>query len=545
MKWVLRVLGALFVIIPVGALTVSYMKAYGDPYGHADLSGIHVPQFTAVDFPFSHEFDKNNSLPFLGSAIIDIDGDGTPEVFMGGGYAQSDMVLAFNGKEFVDATSSKGRGLSKGAFDTTFGTAVIDTDGDGRSDIFVARDSGITLYLNKTGGFHARKLDIPFNSKSVPLSIALADLNHDGHVDMFVSTYIKLAQVEGENIFNKEGYGSTSLLLINNGDNTFTDITQEAGMDYVHNTFVGVFSDVDRDGDQDLVVAYDTGQVRTWRNNGDLTFESRPNPSSDRFGYPMGIGIGDYNNDGLIDFFFSNVSSTPPRILAKGDLRDDQLFHTPLFLFRNDGDFAFTDVAAETQVADYEFSWGAVLDDLNNDGREDILIAQNYVSLPFEKIFRLPGRVLMQSPDGTFAAAEERAGLVNRNYEISPLVADFNNDGYRDVIRVNLAGPSRAFLSGGGLNSFLKVQLPDTPKSLGALVEVVVPGGATLTQQFTSGEGLSSDQSHEIIFGLGDATSVESVTVTYADGTSMRIASPPVGQTIRTPWLQRTHQPAP
>jgi hypothetical protein len=535
MVWVLRAFGVLFIIIPVGALTFSYMKAYSHPYGQADLSDIHVPQFTAVDFPFSHQFDKNNSLPFLGSAIIDIDGDGTPEVFVGGGYAQPDKVVEFNGTAFVDASSSKGNGLSKSDFDTTFGAAVIDTDGDGRSDIFVARDSGITLYLNKAGGFQAKKLDIPFNSKSVPLSIALTDLNHDGHVDMFVSTYIKLAQVEGENIFNKEGYGSTSLLLMNNGDNTFTDITQEAGMDYVHNTFVGVFSDVDRDGDQDLVVAYDTGQVRTWRNNGDLTFESRPNPSSDRFGYPMGIGIGDYNNDGLMDFFFSNVSSTPPRFLAKGDLREDQVFHTPLLLFRNDGNFTFTDVAAETMVADYEFSWGTVFDDLNNDGREDILIAQNYVSLPFEKIFRLPGRVLMQLPDGTFGTAEDAAGLVNRNYEISPLVADFNNDGYRDVIRVNLAGPSHAFLSGGGNNGFLKVQLPDTPKSLGALIEVVVSGDRKLTQQFTSGEGLSSDQSHELIFGLGAEKSIESVTVHYADGTSASVESPSAGQTIRVP----------
>ena len=172
MVWVLRALGALFIIIPIGALTFSYMKAFSHPYGQADLSDIHVPQFTAVDFPFSHQFDKNNSLPFLGSAIIDIDGDGTPEVFVGGGYAQPDMVLEFNGTAFVDASSSKGSGLSKSDFDTTFGAAVIDTDGDGRSDIFVARDSGITLYLNKAGGFRAKTLDIPFNSKSVPLSIA-------------------------------------------------------------------------------------------------------------------------------------------------------------------------------------------------------------------------------------------------------------------------------------------------------------------------------------------------------------------------------------
>ncbi len=535
MKWVLRVLGALFIILPVGALTFSYLKAFSDPYGQADLSEIQVTTFTEVNFPFSHRFDKNNALPFLGSAIIDIDGDGTPEVFMGGGYDQSDKILEFGGAAFNDASSSKGKGLSKSDFDTTFGAAVIDADNDGRSDIFVARDSGITLYLNKTTGFEAKKLAIKFNSKSVPLSIALSDLNHDGHVDMFVSTYIKLALVEGENIFNKEGYGSSSILLLNNGDNSFTDITKQAGMDYVHNTFVGVFSDVDRDGDQDLVVAYDTGQVRTWRNNGDLTFGNQINPSSDKYGYPMGIGIGDYNNDGRMDFFFSNVSSTAPRFLAKGDLREDQVFHTPLLLFRNDGNFGFTDVAGETKVADYEFSWGVVMDDLNNDGREDILIAQNYVSLPFEKIFRLPGRVLLQLPDGTFGTGEAATGLTNRNYEISPLVADFNNDGYRDVVRVNLAGPSRAFISGGGKNAFLKVRLPDTPKSLGALVEVVISEERKLTQQFTSGEGLSSDQSHELIFGLGDAKSVESVTIHYADGTAIAIRSPKVGETIQVP----------
>ena len=66
---------------------------------------------------------------------------------------QPDKVVEFNGTAFVDASSSKGNGLSKSNFDTTFGAAVIDTDGDGRSDIFVARDSGITLYLNKAGGF--------------------------------------------------------------------------------------------------------------------------------------------------------------------------------------------------------------------------------------------------------------------------------------------------------------------------------------------------------------------------------------------------------
>ena len=451
---------------------------------------------------------------------------------MGGGYDQVDAVLKFDGHDFIDATHSLGIGLNKNRADTTFGAAVIDADSDGNIDIFVARDSGITFYRNTGSGFEGRLLDIPFNSKSTPLSIALADLNGDGFADMFVSTYIKLDQVEGENIFNQDGYGSTSLLLLNNGDNTFTDITKQAGIDYVHNTFVAVFSDVDRDGDQDIVVAHDTGHVRTWRNNGNLTFSSARNPSSNIFGYPMGVGIGDYNNDSQMDFFFSNVSSTPPRFLAKGDLRDDQVFHTPLMLFRNDGGFKFTDTAAQTKTADYEFSWGTVFEDLSNDGREDLLIAQNYHSLPLQKLFRLPGRVLLQLPDGTFASAEEQTGLTNRNYEITPLVADFNNDGYRDVIRINLGGPTRAFLSSGGKANYLKVRLPETPFSLGALVDVVLADGSMLTQQFTSGEGLASDQSHELIFGLGANTDVKSLSVHYAHGTSQHLGAQASGTIV-------------
>ena len=531
-KWIVRILLFAVVAVPAAVVGMSYMKAYSDPYGEADFAGTSIPSFKEVSFPFAHEFNEDQSLPFTGSAIIDVDGDGKPEVFIGGGYDQQDAILAFDGTGFVDATSKLGAGLAKSKADTTYGAAVIDANADGRVDLFVARDSGITLYLNTSQGFQGKKLDIPFNNKSVPISIALTDLNHDGFVDMFVSTYIKLDLVEGQNIFNKEGYGSTSLLLLNKGDNTFSDITAKAGVDYVHNTFVAVFSDVDRDGDQDIVVAHDTGHVLTWRNNGDLTFSRADNPSTNVYAYPMGIGVGDYNNDGNIDFFFSNVSTTPPRFLAKGDLRDDQIFHTPLMLFENQGGFKFTDVAARTRSGAYEFSWGVVFDDLNNDGREDLLIAQNYVSLPLQKLFRLPGRVLLQLPDGTFGKAEDKLGLTNRNYEITPLVADFNNDGYRDVVRVNLAGPSRAFINGGGDAGYLKVRLPEVAKSLGALVELELAGGRKLTQQFTSGEGLASDQSHEMIFGLGTGSQVKRLVVTYADGSTREVNAPAANSTV-------------
>lgn len=123
-------------------------------------------------------------------------------------------------------------------------------------------------------------------------------------------------------------------------------------------------------------------------------------------------------------------------------------------------------------------------------------------------------------------------GLTNHHYEITPLLADFNNDGYRDMIRINLAGKSYAFISEGGQNDYVKLRLPEKVASLGALVDVILSGGTTLTQQMTSGEGLSSDQSHEMVFGLGKAAKITTLKVTYADGRTATRSDIASGQTI-------------
>ena len=516
----------LFLIVPIlmiTMLTIMYRKAYHQPY-NVSISQDSIPQFTEVPFAFQHQFNKNKSLPFTGSGIIDSDNLGAPEVFVGGGYNQEDSLFRYENNEFVEITD---HGINKDLPDTTLGMAAVDVNNDGLSDLFIARDSGVHLYTNSGGKFTGKKLDIPLNEKSTPLSFALADLNKDGYIDMYVSTYLNLEDMEGQNIFNKEGYGSTSLLLLNNGDNTFTDITKKAGVHYVHNTFQGIFIDVDGDELLDLVVAHDTGHVKTWKNLGNLTFSDIPNPTSPPvYGYPMGIGLGDYNNDSKPDFFFSNTGGTAPHFMAKGDLREGQVFNDKLIFFRNDGDFKFTNVNHETKTADYEFSWGVVLEDLNLDGLQDIIISQNYVAFPPHKLFRLPGRVLIQKPDHTFVATEEQSGVVNRNYEITSLVSDFNMDGYPDLVRVNLNGPVRAFINNGGDANYLKVKLPHHPRSFGAIVQVELTDGSVLTDYCVTGEGLSSDQGRVLTFGLGEKKNITKVFVKFADGSEKNIAAP-------------------
>jgi hypothetical protein len=522
-------------LIPVGLVAaivvLSYVKAYRQPYP-IDIEEALIPVYSPMSLEFTHQYDSS-SLPIVGSCIIDIDGDGIPELFLGGGKNQGDAMFRFSGGAFESVDNCAG--ISKSTPDATYGMATIDVDDDGDSDLFVARDSGVALYTNEGGIFTGRLLDIPFDEKSIPVSFALADLNRDGAVDMYVATYLPKSKMEGLNIFNKENYGSNSLLLINNGDNTFADFTDISGLRYTHNTFQGVFVDMDGDLEQDLVVAHDTGQVKTWRNLGDLKFQDMPNPTSDVYGYPMGVAVGDYNNDGRVDFFFSNTGGTAPKFLAKGDLRDDQVFEDRLIFFKNDGEFTFTNVNEETKTANFEFSWGTVFHDLNLDGRQDLIISQNFVDFPLEKMFKLPGRVLIQRPDGTFASTEERSGVVNRRYEITSLVADFNNDGYPDMVRVNLSGPAVAFVHNGGKNHYLKVRLPDKPSSLGAVVTVTTASGSTLTDWLVVGEGLASDQTHVLTFGFGDEESCERIDITYMDGRKQTIESPQIDSLIEVP----------
>jgi hypothetical protein len=371
-------------------------------------------------------------------------------------------------------------------------------------------------------------LDAPLLEDTTPVSVAVADINADGHFDMYVSGYIRNDLIEGLNIFNKEGYGGTSALLINRGDNSFEDQTKERGLYYKHNTFQSAFIDFDNDGDLDLVVAHDTGQVKTWENDGSGHFTDSSNPSSDQFTYPMGIAIGDYDNDGLVDFFFSNVGSSPPHFLVKGDLREDQQHNWKWMLFRNLGGMKFEDVAEKAKLADYEFSWGAVFEDLNLDGREDLVVSENFVSAPFHKFgfMRLPGRLLVQTPAGEFAEVGAEAGVVNKRYSIAPVTADFNSDGRPDIVHVNIAGRSQVFLSSGEIsNGFLKVRLSRDISSIGAMVTIELDDGKILYRPYVSGEGLSSDSSQVIIVGLGEQQAIK-VSVRYIDGQTVERSGP-------------------
>jgi hypothetical protein len=512
------------VMIPVMGTMMTAMAAYTINDRRidydVDLGDTVLPTFDHMEVMFDQKHEDATSLPMTGSAVIDIDGDGVEELFIGGGFQQENGLFKFINGRFEPVLGQAG--LNKPDDGTALGPLVLDVNEDGRPDMLVSHREGIWLYTNQGGMFTRERLNAEMNENTTGLSIAVADVNNDGHFDMYVSGYIQNEKIEGLNIFNKEGYGGTSELFINNGDNSFTNETKERGLYFLHNTFQATFGDFEGDGDLDLIAAHDTGHVRTYVNDGTGHFTNTPNPNSDLPSYPMGIGIADLNNDGLTDYSFSNIGSTPPTFMVRGDLRDDQPLNRKWMSFVADGEGGFTEEGEALRIADYEFGWGPSHEDLNLDGREDLIVSQNFVTAPFHKVgaLRLPGRIFVQNASGEMAEIGAQAGVVNKQYSIAPLTADFNGDGRPDIVHINIAGKSQAFISKGDTtNGYLKIKLPETLSSIGAMVKITLQDGSTLHKPYVSGEGLVSDSSRVIIAGLGAQTAT-AVEVTYLDGSS-------------------------
>lgn len=480
-----------------------------------------IPTFTEIEIDFEHQYDKKKAHPFLWWAMIDIDSDWVQELFVWWGYKQSDKLFRFENNTFLDITEKSGFWENKEA---TYGSLSIDIDKDNDIDLLVAKTNGIYLYTNKNGIFSEKKLDIELPKDTVPFSISPTDWNGDGFIDLYISTFIDSKKFRSAT-FNDPNHAKSDIALENNWDNTFSQVNQKLGLGLKQNTFISTFVDLNDDRKQDLIVSPNTDTIRIMKNIWKQKFEDIGKLSD--YAFWMGLAIWDIDNDGDQDIFFSNIGKTiKPLKIARWDLRNEQVLTPEWLLLSNDWDFQFTDATKDFWLTGYEFAWWAIFEDFNLDGKQDLIVSENYIKWPTHKLKKDSGRFFIQNENGTFVPVEKEAWVINKNYGQSPLIADFNNDGYPDIVQLNMDGPLRVFLNNGGNYSYLTVSLEENITSLWAKVTIEKLNGTKLTKQFFSSQWLMTDNAPELFFGLGNAQKIKSTTITWATGEQEIIENP-------------------
>lgn len=170
------------VLLALGSfLGFFFYQANSDRYPDQEVAS--VPVFEETILPFTHTYTIEKSLPFMASAVIDVDNDGIEVIYIGGGLLQNDVLYAYQPDgTFLDVSDKHNISADKSA--ESFGAAVLDVDENGWDDLVIARENDVYISYNTDGQFKEEKLNLQFDTVSAPLTVALGDVNNDGHVDM-------------------------------------------------------------------------------------------------------------------------------------------------------------------------------------------------------------------------------------------------------------------------------------------------------------------------------------------------------------------------
>ncbi|HJQ85276.1 MAG TPA: VCBS repeat-containing protein [Candidatus Binatia bacterium] len=339
-----------------------------------------------------------------GSAVADVDGDGCEDVFLAG-RPDAALYRSDCAGRFTDVTVAAGLPRPYPAAAT--GALFFDYDNDGWPDLFVAGvPSGDRLFRNQGGG---RFVDVTAAAGIAPgrwgsMGVA-ADYDRDGFLDLYVVRMGDHEKTVPRPNF-RAANGVPNTLYENRGDGTFVDVSRRAGVDHRGWDLAGAWGDYDGDGWPDLYVANEFGGNALYRNEGDGTFRERAQEAGvTDGGSAMGVAWGDYDNDGDLDLYVSNMHANSAWALFHPDFpapipwrfrllglltsevqqRSDEIISRLTrgsTLYRNDGDGRFTDVSEAAGVRDAQWGWAVAFLDYDDDGRLDLYAVNGFLSGP-------------------------------------------------------------------------------------------------------------------------------------------------------------------
>jgi enediyne biosynthesis protein E4 len=495
--------------------------------------------------------------PSGGCAVFDYDGDGRPDIYLLNGSTFAAMqgkeraprAALFRNKgnwQFEDVTERAGVSNERWAF----GVAVGDYDNDGRPDMYVGNYGVSRLYHNNGDGTFtdtAERLGVA--RKGWSTGATWGDYDRDGRLDLFVPGYVEFdlsnlppspsdtarpgqinqnfCQFRGTPVMcGPRGLkGDTDTLYRQRADGTFEDVSARAGVNDPNRYygFTSVFVHADDDDLLDLLVINDSTPNLFYINKGDGTFEEVGYPSgvalneNGREQAGMGLAVGDYDNDGRVDFYVTNFSDD-----------SNTLRH-------NDGEGNFTDVTFQSghgEVTIPFLGWGTSFVDYDNDGWKDVLVANGHVYPAVDK--QQWGSSFAQQPllfrnlaNGRFerVGAAPGSALARAWPSRGLAVGDLDGDGRQDAVLNNLdSKPSVLRNVTRQAGHWLAVRLiGDTAKkspkdAMGAIVYVTT-GRLRRREDLFSGASFGSQNDPRLHFGLGQSVRVDRLEVKWPNGT--------------------------
>ena len=329
---------------------------------------------------------ENSGFVWHGAAASDVDNDGWVDLFV---TAPNRNYLFLNNKKGGFRDASDEAGVSRLA--TGVAPLLIDHDNDGDSDVFISAVGQQVLLENRIAqdgklAFRDVSLEAGVASNAIGFSAVSADINGDGRLDIYVTSYNRYGQITPNSWFRATN-GTPNLLFVSQPGGGFREEAAKWGVDDRRWSYAAEFADINADGKMDLYVANDFGEKAMFINKGDRFVDEAGARGVLDPGNGMGVSFGDYNNDGRLDLHASNMSSTAGnRILARlfpdAGPQDNVLKKLAAGnnLFENIGDGKFRDVTAEVGGFSGGWAWGGGFIDFDNDGWEDIYTPNGFIS---------------------------------------------------------------------------------------------------------------------------------------------------------------------
>jgi len=562
---------------------------------------------TGIDFVSTLE--RENQIPYIntgaGVAIGDYDGDGLADIYLLSTDSPNKLFRQTGPWQFEDATATAGvdggAGWSRGA-------AFADIDGDGDLDLYVCNtEAPNLLYLNQGDGtFVERGEQFGLDHVAASIMAYFADYDRDGDLDMYLLTYrslhknlpdalindlvvpadtvktiaelrvkpLRTEEQDGRIVsLNPEDWvdlghnswelaGQQDRLFQNNGDGSFTDVTEAAGLVDYGMGLSATWMDFDRDGWVDLYVGNDMNtRDRVWRNNGDGTFTNvlqylLPHTTW----YSMGSDFGDINNDGRLDLFVADMAGST-HYKAKRNMGDISTFRDFLnnewprqkmqnALFLATGLPRYIEVSAMAGLEATDWTWSVRFGDLDNDGRLDLFTTNgtsrddmnlDVIGIEMLEIWDAEGeeaameymKTIPQAPSPDFAFRNEGDldfedvsatwGLNHNGISFGAAYADLDRDGDLDLVVNRLGEPAGIYRnqSGEGGRALIRLRGESNRYGVGAMVRLTSASG-TQVRQLMPTRGFMSSEEPLVHFGLGEDTTYD-LAIEWPEGHTQRL----------------------